>query len=135
VVTSQPADPGVVRRLLDDLADAGGADRPVALLAPDVRWDEPGRNLIAGEYRGRDEVVGSLFRRLHDLTAGSFRISAWDGVVAEDDRAVAMYTVVAHRDGRDLLSYEVCVLRLEDGLVRSARMLHGDQHAWDRFWS
>ena len=36
----------------------GGEGELRALLAPDIIWHVPGRNLIAGTYRGYDEVIG-----------------------------------------------------------------------------
>jgi len=44
------------------------------LLAPDIVWHVPGRNLIAGTYRGHDEVIG-YFTRRRGLAASTFQIT------------------------------------------------------------
>ena len=59
-----PESNGTLRLLGADGAKARLCGR---LLQPDLRWHEPGRNLIAGDYAGCDEVVGHLFARLADI--------------------------------------------------------------------
>lgn len=126
---------GIVRRLIEDLLAGGSAPPCGALLAADVRWHEPGRSLVAGEYVGCDEVAVSLFGRLRELSGGTVRVLEWDATTVDGGREVAMYVVRARRDGRDLLSRDVCVAEIRDGTVVVAQVYHADQHAWDRFWS
>ena len=106
-----------------------------SLLAADVCWHEPGRSLVAGDYQGCDEVRGSLFARLRELSGGTFRVTDWDGVSTDPTREVAVYVVQARRGGRDLLSRDVCVADVRDGTITAVQVYHADQHAWDRFWS
>ncbi|MEX5719146.1 nuclear transport factor 2 family protein [Geodermatophilus maliterrae] len=52
--------------MLRDLyaASAGGdVQRIRQLMHPDIVWHVPGHNILAGEYKGIDEVLG-LFGRL-----------------------------------------------------------------------
>ena len=125
----------LVRRAIEGLT-AGAESAPCGrLLAPDVRWHEPGRSLVAGDYQGCAEVVSSLFTRLRELSSGTFRVIEWEDVTVHADREVAMYVVHARRRGRDLLSRDICVAEIRAGVVAAARTFHADQHAWDRFWS
>ena len=125
----------LVRRAIEALVrgDAGGLCG--SILAPEVRWHEPGRSLVAGEYIGCDEVVGSLFARLRELSGGSLAVTDWDGSTLDAKREVATYVVRARRGGRDLLSRDVCVAEIRDGAIVAGQVYHADQHAWDRFWS
>jgi ketosteroid isomerase-like protein len=133
MVETRSSSEALVRRAIEQLAN--GFPPCGSLLARDVRWHEPGRSMVAGDYVGCDEVAGSLFARLRELSDGSFRILEWDGVTVDDGREVAMYVVRARRGGRDLLSRDLCVAEIRDGSIVAARVYHGDQHAWDRFWS
>ena len=126
---------GLVRRAMEELATTSLEGVPESVLATDVRWHEPGRSLVAGDYLGRDEVSGALFARLRELSGGTFQVVEWDGLSIDDDREVAVYVVRARRHGRDLLSRDVCVAEVRDGAIVAAQVYHADQHAWDRFWS
>lgn len=135
MVELRNATEGLVRRAIEELTAGARAAPCGELLAVNVRWHEPGRSLVAGDYEGRDEVCSSLFGRLRELSGGTFRVTEWDGITIHDAREVAMYVVRARRAGRDLLSRDVCVAELRDGAIAAARIYHADQHAWDRFWS
>jgi uncharacterized protein len=135
MVEIRNASEGLVRRAIEELTTGVRAAPCGELLAADVRWHEPGRSLVAGEYEGRDEVRTSLFGRLRELSGGTFRVIDWDAFTIHPAREVAMYLVQARRSGRDLLSRDVCVAELRDGVIAAARIYHADQHAWDRFWS
>jgi len=67
-------------RLLREFPDAqnrfyGGGDQAQvrAMLAEDVAWHVPGHRAIAGEYRGRDEVLRYFVGR-RELAHATFRI-------------------------------------------------------------
>jgi hypothetical protein len=54
--------------------DAGGDLAPVEdLLAQDVIWHVPGTSPIAGEYRGREAVIGYFFLR-QEIAGGAIRV-------------------------------------------------------------
>lgn len=124
----------LVRRAIEGLTSGGGRNLCGTVLARSVRWHEPGRNLVAGDYEGCDEV-GSLFGRLRDLSEGTYGVIEWETVATAGHRVIALYAVRARRQGRDLLSRDVCVADVSDGAVVSAQVFHADQRAWDRFWS
>jgi ketosteroid isomerase-like protein len=125
----------LVRRAILELLRATGTASCGSILAPGVRWHEPGRSLVAGDYEGCDEVRSSLFARFRELSGGTFRVTGWDGVRTDETREVAMYVVQARRGGRALLSRDVCVADVRDDLITAVQVYHADQHAWDRFWS
>ena len=87
---------------------AGGDQEHVrAMLSEDVAWHVPGRSAIAGDYRGRDEVLRYFVAR-RELAQETFRIVV-RGVLADDERAVIFAGAGAARrselrlgDGRGL---------------------------------
>ena len=70
---------------------AGGDPEPVrAVLTDDVVWHVPGRNAIAGEYRGVDAVM-AYFQCRRDLAGRSFRLHPGE-LLLGDGEHVAMLT-------------------------------------------
>ena len=71
----------------------------------------PGTNAMSGEYTGRDAVLRFL-RQTLVLTGGTYRTEL-RYVVADDERAVAVYRARGERDGRtlDIDQALFCVIR------------------------
>ena len=65
------------------------------LFAEDLLWHEPGRNQLAGDYRGRDAVTGT-FGKVMEVTEGSFHIDL-HAVLADDEHGVALVVTTASR--------------------------------------
>lgn len=127
--------PPLVRRAIEALAHGDGLPLCASILGGDLRWSEPGRSLVAGDYVGCHEVVTALFGRLAELSDGTFRIATWEVVTAGVDHETGMYVTSARRNGRDLLSRDVCVVQIRDGRIVRGLVYHADQRAWDAFWS
>jgi ketosteroid isomerase-like protein len=110
--------------------DVGGL---LGLFADDAVWHVPGSNAVAGDYRGRDEIVAFL-RRTAELTGGTYRVELlW--VVADDEHTVAVYRAQGERDGGRTLDIEQALLiELRDGLWADIRAQPLDQGAFDAFW-
>ncbi len=127
-------------RLVRDFHDAqnrfyaGGAQAPVArMLADDVVWHVPGRSPLAGEHRGREEVLGYFVRR-RDLAHTSFRIDV-RGVIADDERAVILVGGEVQHRGETLVWGTVATFRLEDCRVAECWVVPHDQQVFDQIWS
>ena len=106
----------------------------VGLFADDAVWHVPGSNAVAGDYRGRDEIIAFL-RRTAELTGGTYRVELlW--VVADDEHTVAVYRARGERDGERALDIEQALLvELRDGLWTDIRAQPLDQAAFDTFWA
>ena len=106
----------------------------VGLFADDAVWHVPGANAMAGDYRGRDEIIAFL-RRTAELTGGTYRVELlW--VVADDEHTVAVYRAQGERDGGRSLDIEQALLvELRDALWTDIRAQPLDQPAFDSFWS
>ena len=105
----------------------------VGLFADDAVWHVPGANAMAGDYRGRDEIIAFL-RRTAELTGGTYRVELlW--VVADDEHTVAVYRAQGERDGRMLDIEQALLVELRDGLWTDIRAQPLDQPAFDAFWA
>ncbi len=102
--------------------------------AEDIRYHVSGRSPISGDYEGAAQVLG-LFGRLFELSGGTLRLELHD-VVANDQHAVAMFTIRAEREGRQLDDNEVLVSHPSpDGKATEIWTQSSDIYASDEFWS
>jgi len=88
---------------------------------------------MSGEYNGRDEVLKFL-RQTLVLTDGTYRTEL-QYVVADDERAVAVYRARGERDGRtlDIDQALVCVIR--DEQIADVTAVPFDFPAFAAFWA
>lgn len=113
---------------------AGGDPGPaLELLSEDIVWHVPGRNLIAGEYRGKEEVLRYFLAR-RDAADRTFRIHV-RAVLAEGDLVVQLAGGTAERGGRTWEWETLGVFRVRDGKIVEGRLVPFDQHAFDEIWS
>lgn len=122
----------LVRRIFEAFARREGFALR-GLFAADAVWTVPGRGVMAGVHRGRDEI----FRFLATLpreTAGTYGSTLRD-VLASEDRAAALYTARGRRRGRALELEQVLLFRIEDGVVRDVLALPSDPEAFEEFWA
>ena len=111
----------------------GDLDTVMGLFADDIKWHVPGRNPLAGDYSGKEEV-GAFLGRAMELTNGTFRVDVHD-LLANDDHGVALVHLTAERDGKSLDSNDVHVWHIRDGRATEQWIHPGDQYAADEFWS
>jgi ketosteroid isomerase-like protein len=122
----------VVRSLFDAFARREGlALRD--LFARDAVWVVPGASVMAGTYRGRDEIFRFL-ARLPKETDGTYGSSLID-VLASDERAAALYRATGVRRGRRLDLVQLLLFRLDAGRIVDALALPSDAGAFDAFWA
>jgi len=122
----------LVREVFDAFARSEGFALR-GLFAEDAVWTVPGRGVMAGVFRGRDQIFRFL-ARLPKETDGTYGSSLRD-VLASDERAAALYTAQGTRHGRTLELDQVLLFRIEDGLVREVLALPSDPGAFEEFWS
>ena len=101
--------------------------------APDITWHYPGKSPFAGDYHGAGEVAGWLVRTF-EVSGGTIRVQLND-VVAKDDVAVALTTITAQREGRELSDDAVQVFSIRDGKATEVWTYPADLYATDAFWS
>jgi ketosteroid isomerase-like protein len=100
----------------------------------DAVWRFPGRDgKLAGEHRG----VDAIFEFLADvsrLTDDSFHLEVED-VLANDERAVVLFTGSGKRAGRTLDNPTCLVIRFEEEKAVELREFVWDLRHVDEFWS
>jgi ketosteroid isomerase-like protein len=122
----------LVRRIFEAFARKEGFALR-GLFAESAVWTVPGRGVMAGVYRGRDEIFRFL-ARLPKETDGTYGSTLRDVLVSED-RAAALYTASGSRRGRELELDQVLLFHIDDGLVREVLALPGDPEAFEEFWA
>lgn len=122
-----------IARLREGYAAFGKGDFAALneLFAEDVVWHNPGRNQLAGDYRGRDAVY-EFFGRLMEITEGSFRLDV-HALLADDEHGVALVRSTAHRGDKSLETRDTHVFHLRDGWVTEFWGASTDQYAIDDF--
>jgi ketosteroid isomerase-like protein len=131
-VTEHP-NAAVVRRLFDAFRayDVAGV---IDAISEDAVWTFPGRrSKIAGEHRGREEVIKFLTKVMM-LAGGTFSVEVHD-IMASDDGAVVLFTGRAKRGGKTLDNPTALHVR-----VRAGRAVEFHEYVWDLdhvedFWS
>ncbi len=102
--------------------------------AEDIRYHVAGRSQIAGDYEGIAQVLG-LFGRLFELSGGTLRLELHD-VVANDEHGVALFKVLAEREGKQLADNEILISHpTPDGKAAEIWTQSTDLYASDEFWS
>ena len=122
----------VVREIFDAFARKEGFALR-GLFAEDAVWSVPGHGVMAGTYRGRDEIFRFL-ARLPKETDGTYGSELVD-VLASDSRAAAFYRARGTRRGRTLALDQVLLFTLEDGRVTRVLALPTDSDAFEEFWA
>jgi hypothetical protein len=122
----------VVEAIFDAFARKQGL-RLRHVFAEDAVWTVPGAGVMAGVYRGREQILRFL-ARLPKETDGTYGSRLID-VLASDERAVALYRATGERGGRTLDLDQVLLFRIEDGLVREVIALPADPAAFEKFWA
>ncbi len=112
----------------------GSGDAFRGLLADDVIWTIPGRNAIAGTYRGVDAVV-AYFARRREIANSTFRLHRRDVLVGETDRIVALTDGTATIAGRSRAWSTVGLYEVRDGLIAACWLLPLDAAEFDEIWS
>ena len=99
----------------------------------DIRYHIPGRSLISGDYEGTEQML-QFFVRIIELTGGTFSFELHD-VFANDEHAVALFTIRGERAGKQLNDNTVQISHFRDGKASEVWTYQTDQYEVDKFWS
>jgi ketosteroid isomerase-like protein len=106
----------------------------LGLLADDVVWHVPGRNLLSRDYVGK-AAVAQFFVTAGELSGGTVRTELID-VLGSEKFAVALVRVYAERQGRSLGGqFQAFTYRIKDGKIAEFWFMVEDRYAVDAFWS
>jgi ketosteroid isomerase-like protein len=113
---------------------SGGDSAPVReLLTDDIVWHVPGRNAIAGEYRGLEAVM-DYFARRRDLGRGSFQMHPGEVLVGDGDHVAALTDGSVVIDGVERRWSTVGLYRIRDGRIAACWLLPLDPDTFDEIW-
>jgi ketosteroid isomerase-like protein len=113
---------------------AGGPpDALHEVLTEDILWVVPGRNAIAGEYRGVDAVL-DYFARRRDLADRTFRMHPGDVLVGEGNHVAVLTDGTATIGGVQRRWSTVGLYRLRGERVAACWLLPLDAAAFDAIW-
>jgi ketosteroid isomerase-like protein len=120
--------------LLERAFGAFGRDPIVVArsIADDAVWRVPGASPMSGEYVGRDAILRFL-RQTSVLTGGTYRTEL-RYVLAEGERAVAVYRARGERGGRSLDIDQALFCVVRDGRLADVTAVPFDPVAFDAFW-
>jgi uncharacterized protein len=97
-----------------------------------IRWHEPGRHPLAGDFVGAPAIF-AFFGRLLEATEGTLRVEP-QTLLADDATGVAVVIVTARRGGRALETMAAHISRFDaDGKVVEFWSAPTDQELLDRF--
>ena len=103
------------------------------VFAEDAVWTVPGRGVMSGVYRGREEIFGFL-GMLPKETGGTYSSVLVD-VLASDERAAALYRASGERHGRRIDIDQVLLFTIRDSKVTDVLALPSDPEAFEEFWA
>lgn len=121
-------------RALFDAFRSGDLAVLTTVLAEEAVWHFPGRRgRLAGDHVGRAAILGFLLQ-VPALTGGTFALELLD-VLANDDRAVALFRGRATREGKTLDNPTCLVMRLDGDLVVELWEFVWDLAHVEDFWA
>ena len=127
------ANADLVRRL-HEAQQRGDVAALMDMLADDIVWHVPGRNLLSRDYNGKAEVAG-FWARARELSGGTVRTELID-VLVGDQFGIALVRVFAEREGRILGGqFQAFTYRIQNGKVAEFWFMVEDSYAVDAFWS
>jgi uncharacterized protein len=103
-----------------------------SILADDVVWHSAGRNLLSGDFVGKQAVFGNFALIPAETDAFSQEIHA---IVADDEHTVALVNATLTRHGNTATFGQVFVFHIEGGKAKEVWLTPVDQAAADAFWS
>jgi uncharacterized protein len=150
VAPSSASDPSVSLQVVDRVAaeevlgrlhaaqaafySGGEADALREVLTEDIAWHVPGRNAIAGDYRGLAAVL-DYFTRRRDLADRTFRMHARDLLTGDGDHVAALTDGTATIGGVERRWSTVGLYRIAGTRVAECWLLPLDPAAFDAIWA
>ena len=119
---------------LYELFSQGDVEGFLKFMADEVVWHVPGRCPIAGDYKGREAVLGYL-SAIDELSGGTYEISEVHDVIANDDHVVGLHHSTGTRPGKTYDYNETVIMHIRDGMVTEVWEVYGDQYEIDDFWN
>ncbi|WP_207510952.1 nuclear transport factor 2 family protein [Longitalea luteola] len=106
-----------------------------ALLSPNIRWEQPGDNLVSGIKNSAAEVFG-MVGKMFELSANSLRLTDIKSVTVNGNEVACLLQWQATKpDGATLNVENIDVYTVNNGEIVKARVFTADIEAENSFWS
>ncbi|MDT4893134.1 MAG: hypothetical protein QOE97_2169 [Pseudonocardiales bacterium] len=105
-----------------------------SLLSPDVVHHSPGTSQVAGAFKGIDAVLG-LYRKLAELTAGSFRAELVEVFGDGQGHVTALHQTSATRNGERRISHGAILFTFIGDRATDLLEMHSDLPGDDAFFA
>ena len=112
----------------------GDMDTLRSIMQPDVIQSVPGNNKVSGDHKGVDSVLG-YYATLFDLTGGTLKAELQTATAKGADTVVAVHRLSAQREGKSYDRDETLTFTFAGGKISRLDEEHGDQAAFDDFFS
>jgi ketosteroid isomerase-like protein len=116
-----------------DAFSKGDMEAVAATMADDVVFHFPGRGPLAGDHRGKDQVLATLAQQA-ELSGGTFRVEVHD-ILANDEHGAVLIAASAERGEKAWADNAVLIFHIRDGKISEVWLHPGDQYAGDEFFS
>ena len=107
----------------------------VAILSPEIKWNQPGWNKIAGMKNSSAEVfgmVGEMFR----ISENTLRLTEIKSVSVNENKAACLLHWSAKTAAGKILEVDnIDVYTIENGKITAAEIYSADQEQEDLFWA
>lgn len=112
----------------------GNGEQMVALLHPDVTWNQPGNNRFAGQKRSRAEVL-QMAGGMQEVAAKTLTLSGVKTLSVNGNRVACLMHWRAVQPNGGLLDVDnIDVYTVEDGQIVNAIVFSADVAQEDNFW-
>ena len=104
------------------------------LIADDAVQTMVGDNLVSGEYKGRDTILG-MYAKLGELTNGTYAVEVEQTFTDGNGTVVVVHRQTAERDGKRLDNCQALIFKLVGGKIVSLIDASDDIAVDDAFYS
>ena len=104
------------------------------LIADDAVQTMVGNNLVSGEFKGRDNILG-MYGKLAELTNGTYKVEIEQTFTDGNGTVVVVHRQTATRDGKSLDNRQALIFRIGGGKVVSLTDASDDIAIDDDFYS
>jgi len=104
------------------------------LIADDAVQTMVGNNIVSGEFKGRDNILG-MYGKIAEVTNGTYKVDVEQTFTDGNGTVVVVHRQTAEREGKRLDNRQALVFRIEGGKVVSLTDTSDDVALDDAFYS
>jgi uncharacterized protein len=119
-------------RRADEAQTSGDVQAMMDMFADDAVIHVGGRSKLAGDYKGKDQLLEVYGRFMQSL--GNIEEMATHDILANDTHGTQLQSVTAERDGQRITIKSFAVMHFADGKVTEAWFTDEDPYAADPWY-